>query len=101
MCEKTQPENVESLPAPFKSVHGVGRKGPDHSRSLIHPEGVQIPTGPVINYKADESIKKQMAASNPAAAFGSVDPRLAHNEFVVYNTDQVKMRYLVQVCKKT
>lgn len=39
---------VEKLDHGFQSVHGVGRKGPDHSRSLVHPEGVEIPLAPVI-----------------------------------------------------
>jgi len=33
-------ENVEKLERPYNSVHGVGKQGPDHSKSLIHPEGV-------------------------------------------------------------
>lgn len=32
--------NVEKLEKPFSSVHGVGKNGPDHTKSLIHPEGV-------------------------------------------------------------
>jgi len=32
-------KNVEKLPAQFKSVHGVGRRGPNYDNCLIHPEG--------------------------------------------------------------
>jgi hypothetical protein len=49
-----QATNVENLERPFNSVHGVGGRGPDHTKSLIHPEGVQIPISPVITYQEDE-----------------------------------------------
>jgi hypothetical protein len=33
--------------------------------------------------------------------YPAVAPMLGHNEFVVYNNEQVKMRYILQVTKKT
>lgn len=130
MCEKVGAEDMENLPAPYKSVHGLGRTGPDPSQSLVHPEGVEIPSGPVIDLKVKmpdskrkptggKGLGKSLAApANPFGGFGGFQQALAgnfgafsaapsdvhippHNEFVVYNTNQVRMRYLVQVCKKT
>jgi len=49
-----QATEVTNLERPFNSVHGVGLKGPDHTKSLVHPDGVQIPIAPVIEYKKDE-----------------------------------------------
>jgi len=56
--------NVEKLEKPFScgafsSVYGVGKRGPDHSKSLIHPEGVQIPISPVIEYEPDAYQQEQ------------------------------------------
>ena len=56
------------------------------------PNGVEVPQGPVIQYHE----------KGPAGANGiPVNPMLAANEFVVYNTNQIRMRYIVQVCKKS
>lgn len=88
------PENVEKLETQFQSVHGVGTRGPDYKHSLIHPDGVEIPSGPVIDYELDKYQKEQQKKGLGFQA-------LAHNEFVTYNSSQVKMRYLLQVVKKS
>ena len=89
-----QPENVEKLESQYQSVHGVGMRGPDYKQSLIHPDGIEIPSGPVIEYELDTFQKQQQKK-------GLGYQGLAHNEFISYNVSQVKMRYLLQISKKT
>lgn len=69
---------VEHLDPPFNSVHGVGKRGPDYEMTLMHPEGIQIPSGAPIDYPYD-NYQKSLVAKNTYAG-------LASNEFVVYNT---------------
>ena len=42
------PEFVEKLENKFHSVHGVGQSGPNYDQSIIMPNGVEVPQGPVI-----------------------------------------------------
>jgi hypothetical protein len=41
---------VEKLENQYHSVKGVGKKGPGYKHTLVLPNGVQIPYGPVIDY---------------------------------------------------
>ena len=43
-------EYVENLEHQYHSVKGVGRKGPGYKHTIVLPNGVKIPYGPVINY---------------------------------------------------
>lgn len=49
-----QPEYVEKLDATFNSVHGIGARGPDYDKSVYLPNGIEVPLGPVIEYKKPE-----------------------------------------------
>ena len=60
--------------------------GPDFSDCVYLPNGVQIPMGDVKDYEYSEEDKKKVV--------------LSYNEYIVYQTDQIRMRYLVQVTKK-
>ncbi len=70
--------NAHILPSGCLSTKGVGRTHPDPTGTLALPDGVKIPMGKGVD-------------SNVAG--GS----LLYNEFIVYNTSQVRMRYLLKV----
>lgn len=67
--------NASNLPAGRHSTKGCGGTGPD-PKNFKELDGVPLPMGPGVNQKVNGS--------------------LLYNEFIVYNVDQVKMRYLVK-----
>lgn len=72
---------ADKLPSDCQSVKGMGRIGPDPNDTYTMPDGVTVPFG-----KTTET--------------GVVNPRgytLNYNEYIVYNTSQVRMRYLVKI----
>jgi hypothetical protein len=85
--ELYQSEYVEKLEHPYHSVKGLGRRGPGYKHTIVLPNGVKIPYGPVINYH--EGIVERQSKL-----------QLQHNEFIVYNTSQIRMRYIVQIDKR-
>eukprot|EP01017_Pseudomicrothorax_dubius_P000029 TRINITY_DN0_c1065_g1_i2.p1 TRINITY_DN0_c1065_g1~~TRINITY_DN0_c1065_g1_i2.p1 ORF type:complete len:154 (+),score=45.35 TRINITY_DN0_c1065_g1_i2:37-498(+) len=82
MYEKTQPEYVTRLPGNFKSTKGLGSQGPNFKKNIVLSNGCTVPIGPIIEYK------------NPGERLA-----LSHNEYIVYDTTQIKIRYLIQ-CKE-
>ncbi|KAI8522659.1 hypothetical protein RHMOL_Rhmol13G0013300 [Rhododendron molle] len=70
--------NAEKLPEGKLSTKGVGATAPDFSEAQMLEDGVVVPLG-----KPKEQV-------GPMGA-------LLYNEYIVYNVDQIKMRYLVQV----
>ena len=85
--EMNSAEYVENLDYPFHSVKGCGRQGPGYKHTVTCPNGVKIPLGKVIEYHENEEQKRRLIT-------------LSHNEYIVYNTSQIRMRYLVQIKKK-
>ena len=85
--ELYQGEYVEKLEHPYNSVKGCGRRGPGYKHTIVLPNGVKIPYGPVINYHENDHEKLKQVV-------------LQHNEYIVYNTSQIRMRYVVQIQKK-
>ncbi|XP_012940538.1 poly [ADP-ribose] polymerase 2 [Aplysia californica] len=73
--------NAAKLPNGKNSVCGLGRVAPDPAASMSLADGVTVPLG-----KA-----KDTGVVNPSGY------TLNYNEFIVYNTQQVLMKYLVQV----
>jgi hypothetical protein len=63
---------------------GVGQQTPDFTHSIAMPSGCMMPSGPVISY----------AQFQPASP---LRPSLAMNEYIVYQPDQVCIRFLVCV----
>ena len=80
--ELYQGEYVEKLEHPYNSVKGCGRRGPGYKHTIVLPNGVKIPYGPVINYHENDHEKLKQVV-------------LQHNEYIVYNTSQIRMRYVV------
>lgn len=78
MLENRQ-ANAAALPLQYHSTKGLGATVPDPNNSRVRADGVVIPLG------------KPVAGANRATV------GLNYNEFIVYNSDQVKIDYLVQI----
>ncbi|KAJ6848626.1 poly [ADP-ribose] polymerase 2-A [Iris pallida] len=79
MAEKLDADyNADRLPTGKLSTKGVGATAPDMSESHTLEDGVVIPLG-----------KPKKQAGNKGS--------LQYNEYIVYNVDQIRMRYIVQV----
>ncbi|CAH1779148.1 unnamed protein product [Owenia fusiformis] len=72
---------ADKLPAGKHSVHGLGRIAPDPKKTFTTNDGVNVPLGK----------PKDTGVTNPTGY------TLNYNEFIVYNTNQVRMKYLVKV----
>ena len=68
------PENIDELPDSKHSVHGVGKKSSKSTKSI---DNAIIHCGPLNENK-------------------DIDTCFEYNEFVVYNNEQVKLKYLIQ-----
>lgn len=55
--EVYQGEYIEKLEHPYSSVKGCGRRGPGYKNTVVCPNAVKIPLGPVINYFEDQPQK--------------------------------------------
>lgn len=78
--EKFEADNNLVLPKRKHSVLARGRHVPDPEDCGEISPGVKVPFG---------EIKKQQC--------NGIKPRLIHNEYVVYDTAQIKIKYLVQI----
>ena len=72
---------ADKLHAEKHSVGGMGSIGPDPSMAKTLPCGTVVPLGKPVNTKV----------KNPTGY------TLNYNEYIVYNTQQIKMKYLLQV----
>ncbi|GMN37973.1 hypothetical protein TIFTF001_007247 [Ficus carica] len=70
--------DADKLPEGKLSTKGVGRTAPDLSKARALDDGILVPEG-----KPKENPNHQGA--------------LLYNEYIVYNVDQIRMRYVVQV----
>lgn len=95
MLESTHAQYITDLPrndlnfhlidyyiGPYHSVKGLGRCGPRFKQSVVLANGAKVPCGKMKSYKHDEINNRRV---------------LNYNEYIVYDTSQIKMRYLVQV----
>ncbi|KAL1558385.1 Poly [ADP-ribose] polymerase 2 [Salvia divinorum] len=71
--------NADQLPPGKLSTKGVGSTAPDISEAQTLEDGVVVPIG--------------RPKEQPVPTKGS----LLYNEYIVYNVEQIRMRYLVQV----
>ena len=67
--------DADNLPKGFHSTHALGYERPDPKGSKTMDKDIEVPMGLAKSFK---------------------DGGMGANEFVVYNTNQIKMRYLVQ-----
>lgn len=73
--------NADKLPSGKHSVKGLGSIGPDPNMNKTLPCGTVVPIGKPV----------KLNVNNPSGY------TLNYNEYIVYNTQQIKMKYLVQV----
>jgi poly [ADP-ribose] polymerase 2/3/4 len=71
--------DADNLPKGYHSTYGVGTSIPNPAQSKMLEKDIVVPSG------------KQTNNSDKKAHRG-------YNEFIVYNTNQIRMRYLVK-CK--
>jgi ankyrin repeat protein/predicted DNA-binding WGR domain protein len=79
MLEVSHAQYIEKLPEEYLSTKGVGYQQPDPKQSIFTPEGIEVPIGDII--------------SNSNYYSGG----LSQNEYIVYNTSQIKLRYLLHL----
>lgn len=77
--ELTDAKYIDKLDPQFQSVMGQGQSHPNPKKSITMDNDVLVPLGKIVK-------NKQVSKSS-----------LLYNEFIVYNEDQVRMRYLVKV----
>ncbi|RUS87948.1 hypothetical protein EGW08_004303 [Elysia chlorotica] len=70
--------SADKLPNGKHSVQGLGRVGPDPATFIKTSDGVTVPVG-----KSKDT--------------GIANLSLNYNEFIVYNTNQIRMKYLLKV----
>jgi len=77
-CHQSQQITAATLPKGTHSTKGCGVTVPDPSGSHFTNDGIEIPMG-----KGVQSSNKQTA--------------LLYNEFIVYDTAQIRMKYLLHI----
>ena len=86
----------------YNSVKGVGMQGPNPQKNIYLANGCAVPVGEHIPWVADNN-KNAFKTKGQVNAFGGqlgsnqTQPSLQWNEYVVYDTAQVFVRYLVEV----
>ena len=75
-------ENLPFLNEGFNSLKSIASEGPDPNKNFICNNGITIPLGNIISYNMNNKYQNYMTS---------------HPEYVVYNTDQVKIRYIVKM----
>ena len=78
MYERTAADYIEKLPDGTHSCFGVGQTMPSKRDMLVTDDGVTVPFG--------KAQKSGVAASS-----------LLYNEYIVYDTAQIRQKYLIQV----
>ncbi|VDM41418.1 unnamed protein product [Toxocara canis] len=73
--------NADRLPAGKHSVMGLGSIGPDPNANITLDDGCVVPCGKPVTLDVNQA--KGCA--------------LNYNEYIVYNTNQIRLRYLVEV----
>ena len=77
-------KDVKKLPKDKHSVKGVGKTTPDPSEWHVLPDGVKVPLGKGVELDTKKEKGKKCS--------------LLYNEYVVYDTAQVNIKYLLK-CK--
>eukprot|EP00743_Colponemidia_sp_Colp-15_P005554 GILK01005975.1.p1 GENE.GILK01005975.1~~GILK01005975.1.p1 ORF type:complete len:563 (+),score=114.38 GILK01005975.1:1076-2764(+) len=83
MNELKKAEYLETAAPGFNSTKGVGLTGPDFAQSIVLQNGVTVPVGRLVNYPQTGPFEDRAT--------------LQHNEYIVYDVSQVRVRYMVQL----
>jgi poly [ADP-ribose] polymerase len=90
--------SIASPPNGFDSVKGIGKTQPNMQEAFVHQNGSVIPLGKPVHYSSNEfyCINNVFHGSFDSW-FGAParNPKLFYNEFIVYNEDQINLKYLV------
>lgn len=81
--ELTSAQNVTKLPKGKHSVKGVGSTAPDPSKLHRLEDGLEVPLG---NGMSNADLQRHGGRSD-----------LLYNEYIVYDTAQVRVRYLLKL----
>lgn len=73
---------MEYLLAKYQSVLGRGIRGPNFKQNIYLANGTIMPVGKMIEYEKNLPNKTRF---------------LGMNEYIVYNENQVRMRYVIEV----
>jgi len=87
MNELKHAKYMEKAPDGKLSTKGMGSLGPNSAENLVSKHGYVIPAGQTINLNQQQNQQYQFQEAYS----------LSYNEYIVYNVNQVKMRYLIQV----
>ena len=83
-------ENLSFLNEGYNSLKSLSNSGPDPNKNFISNNGITIPLGNIITYNNNNN--------NYNMSFVSYNMfRTSYPEYVVYNTEQIKIRYIVQI----
>jgi len=78
MLEKKQAEMIVKLPAGYQSCFGVGKNQPNPDEAHTMDDGCIVPLGKPVD-------------------IGPKDTALLYNEFIVYDTAQINVRYMLKL----
>ena len=78
-------EKLLFLKEGYNSLKSLSGSGPDPNKNFVCNNGITIPLGNIITYNNNNNNYYQGVTAYP--------------EYVVYNTDQVKIRYIVKMQK--
>lgn len=81
-CMHATTYSKKTLPKQTHSVQGIGREGPQDSGNYDHPDGYMIPKG-ASHIKLQGDLHTHF--------------NLLYNEYIVYDVDQIQLKYLVRV----
>ena len=84
VCDELKQADYDAakLPKGTHSTMGVGRAGPDKSEWVTLEDGCRVPVG---------TIKEQCKPCEDS------NYSLLYNEYIVYDVNQIKLRYVVHV----
>lgn len=95
--ELATPQFIEQLPDGFHSAKGLGRRGPSFDDAVTFPNGVRVPIGPVVDNPVQPRFVDELTRNHFGFGVKQATYQLEHNEYIVYDTSQIRLRYLVQV----
>ena len=99
-------KKVGSKASGFQSTKGVGRYRPNEAQFKTMSDGVVVPMGELIDTQTTEKAEpvtfqnRGARTSSRLASFAPVmgaNGSLLYNEYVVYDINQVEMKYLVEI----
>ena len=96
-------KKIGTKPQDFHSTKGVGRYKPNEKQFITTPDGVTVPMGELVDTLTSEppepisQSRRTSSRLTTAAAVTTANGSLLYNEYVVYDINQVEMKYLVEV----